>query len=97
MTQSAREFKTKDEFEAEAVRHIETTLARSLFNCDEACVKLADMKAARAMADLATVLRTLAPRWRSAIAWSSSGTRLNRDRPSLIRSESTVKSDGCLG
>ncbi|KAK5135683.1 Non-essential glycogen phosphorylase [Meristemomyces frigidus] len=33
---SASEFKTKDEFEAEVVRHIETTLARSLFNCDEA-------------------------------------------------------------
>lgn len=33
--QSAKEFKTKEEFEAEAVRHIETTLARSLFNCDE--------------------------------------------------------------
>ena len=28
-------FKTKDEFEAECVKHIETTLARSLFNCDE--------------------------------------------------------------
>lgn len=33
---SAEGFKTKDEFENEAVRHIETTLARSLFNCDEA-------------------------------------------------------------
>ncbi|KAK4955549.1 Non-essential glycogen phosphorylase [Elasticomyces elasticus] len=33
---SAKEFKTTDEFEAEVVRHIETTLARSLFNCDEA-------------------------------------------------------------
>ncbi|EME47100.1 glycosyltransferase family 35 protein [Dothistroma septosporum NZE10] len=33
---SAREFKNKDEFDAEVVRHIETTLARSLFNCDEA-------------------------------------------------------------
>ncbi|KAK6404966.1 Non-essential glycogen phosphorylase, partial [Oleoguttula sp. CCFEE 5521] len=33
---SAREFKTKEEFENEAVRHIEATLARSLFNCDEA-------------------------------------------------------------
>lgn len=32
---SARGFKNKDEFEDEAVRHIETTLARSLFNCDE--------------------------------------------------------------
>ncbi|KAF4552039.1 Glycogen phosphorylase [Elsinoe fawcettii] len=29
-------FKSKDEFESEVVRHIETTLARSLFNCDEA-------------------------------------------------------------
>lgn len=28
-------FKTKDQFEKEAVKHIETTLARSLFNCDE--------------------------------------------------------------
>ncbi|KAK0943059.1 Non-essential glycogen phosphorylase [Friedmanniomyces endolithicus] len=33
---SAKEFKTKDQFEAGVVRHIETTLARSLFNCDEA-------------------------------------------------------------
>lgn len=32
---SAPTFKTKDDFENEAVRHIETTLARSLFNCDE--------------------------------------------------------------
>ncbi|KAK5048037.1 Non-essential glycogen phosphorylase [Exophiala bonariae] len=28
-------FTTKDQFETEIVRHIETTLARSLFNCDE--------------------------------------------------------------
>ncbi|EER27180.1 glycogen phosphorylase, putative [Coccidioides posadasii C735 delta SOWgp] len=28
-------FKTKEEFEKEVVRHVETTLARSLFNCDE--------------------------------------------------------------
>ncbi|KAF2265893.1 glycosyl transferase [Lojkania enalia] len=28
-------FSTPDEFEKEAVRHIETTLARSLYNCDE--------------------------------------------------------------
>ncbi|KAF2159599.1 glycosyltransferase family 35 protein [Zasmidium cellare ATCC 36951] len=33
---SAQEFKTKDEFDSEVVKHIETTLARSLFNCDEA-------------------------------------------------------------
>ncbi|MCJ1448055.1 MAG: Non-essential glycogen phosphorylase [Stictis urceolatum] len=32
---SAQGFSSKDEFEKEAVRHIETTLARSLFNCDE--------------------------------------------------------------
>ncbi|KZF23459.1 glycosyltransferase family 35 protein [Xylona heveae TC161] len=32
---TAQEFSTKEEFQAEAVRHIETTLARSLFNCDE--------------------------------------------------------------
>ncbi|KAI9846459.1 MAG: Non-essential glycogen phosphorylase [Thelocarpon superellum] len=31
----AQPFKTKDDFERETVRHIETTLARSLFNCDE--------------------------------------------------------------
>jgi hypothetical protein len=34
--QSAAEFKTKDEFNTEVVRHVETSLARSLFNCDEA-------------------------------------------------------------
>lgn len=28
-------FSTSDEFNKETVRHIETTLARSLFNCDE--------------------------------------------------------------
>lgn len=28
-------FKNKDEFENEMVRHVETTLARSMFNCDE--------------------------------------------------------------
>ncbi|KAK5112380.1 hypothetical protein LTR62_004343 [Meristemomyces frigidus] len=33
---SAKEFTTKDQFESEVVKHIETTLARSLFNCDEA-------------------------------------------------------------
>lgn len=32
---SASEFTSKDQFESEVVRHIETTLARSLFNCDE--------------------------------------------------------------
>lgn len=29
------EFKTKEEFQGEFVRHVETTLARSLYNCDE--------------------------------------------------------------
>ncbi|KAH7035435.1 glycogen phosphorylase [Microdochium trichocladiopsis] len=28
-------FKNKDEFEKEVVRHVETTLARSMFNCDD--------------------------------------------------------------
>ena len=28
-------FTTKEEFEREMVRHVETTLARSMFNCDE--------------------------------------------------------------
>ncbi|KAF7712152.1 Alpha-1,4 glucan phosphorylase [Penicillium ucsense] len=32
---SASEFTTKEEFEREFVRHVETTLARSLYNCDE--------------------------------------------------------------
>lgn len=32
----AAPFTTKDQFEAAAVKHIETTLARSLFNCDAA-------------------------------------------------------------
>ena len=32
---SAQGFTSKDEFEDEAVKHIETTLARSLYNCDE--------------------------------------------------------------
>lgn len=29
-------FSTQEEFQKETVRHIETTLARSLYNCDEA-------------------------------------------------------------
>ncbi|CAI7628525.1 unnamed protein product [Penicillium glandicola] len=32
---SATEFTNKEEFEKDLVRHIETTLARSLYNCDE--------------------------------------------------------------
>ncbi|KAI5285882.1 Non-essential glycogen phosphorylase [Ascosphaera acerosa] len=32
---SAKEFKTQEELEKEVVRHVETTLARSLYNCDE--------------------------------------------------------------
>ncbi|KAL1305323.1 hypothetical protein AAFC00_002223 [Neodothiora populina] len=35
---SAQGFKTKEEFENEAVRHIETTLARSLYNLDDGAV-----------------------------------------------------------
>ncbi|KAF8457595.1 glycogen phosphorylase-like protein [Kalaharituber pfeilii] len=32
---AASEFKNKEEFQKEVVRHVETTLARSIFNCDE--------------------------------------------------------------
>lgn len=32
---AALEFLSKDEFEKEVVRHVETTLARSIYNCDE--------------------------------------------------------------
>jgi hypothetical protein len=35
VTQTPKPFTTTEEFEKEAVRHIETTLARSLYNCDE--------------------------------------------------------------
>ncbi|KAN0104696.1 glycosyltransferase [Hyaloscypha variabilis] len=32
---AAKGFKTQEDFEKEVVRHVETTLARSMFNCDE--------------------------------------------------------------
>lgn len=32
---SVGQFSTKEDFEKEVVRHVETTLARSMFNCDE--------------------------------------------------------------
>ncbi|OLL25652.1 Glycogen phosphorylase, partial [Neolecta irregularis DAH-3] len=32
---SVKEFHTKEDFQSEFVRHVETTLARSLYNCDE--------------------------------------------------------------
>ena len=34
-TQTQNQIYNSEEFEKEAVRHIETTLARSLYNCDE--------------------------------------------------------------
>ncbi|RYP53899.1 hypothetical protein DL768_001211 [Monosporascus sp. mg162] len=40
-------FKTKDDFEKEVVRHVETTLARSLFNCDESAAYAATSMAIR--------------------------------------------------
>ncbi|RYO96280.1 hypothetical protein DL765_011627 [Monosporascus sp. GIB2] len=40
-------FKTKDDFEKEVVRHVETTLARSLFNCDESAAYAATSLAVR--------------------------------------------------
>jgi len=33
---TAKEFSTKEEFQQEFIKHVETTLARSMFNCDEA-------------------------------------------------------------
>lgn len=35
MKHQTQGFKDKDGFEREVVRHVETTLARSMFNCDE--------------------------------------------------------------
>lgn len=35
LKQMPKPFSTSDDFTKDAVRHIETTLARSLFNCDE--------------------------------------------------------------
>ena len=40
-------FKAKDDFEKEVVRHVETTLARSLFNCDESAAYAATSLAIR--------------------------------------------------
>jgi glycogen phosphorylase len=40
-------FKDKDEFEKEVVRHVETTLARSMFNCDETAAYAATSLALR--------------------------------------------------
>ncbi|KAI1253389.1 Non-essential glycogen phosphorylase [Eutypa lata] len=40
-------FKNQDEFEKEVVRHVETTLARSLFNCDESAAYSATSLAIR--------------------------------------------------
>ncbi|VVT57088.1 uncharacterized protein SAPINGB_P005528 [Magnusiomyces paraingens] len=41
------EFSTKDQFQAEFVRHVETTLARSLYNCDELAAYQAASQAIR--------------------------------------------------
>ncbi|KAI0386040.1 glycosyltransferase family 35 protein [Hypomontagnella monticulosa] len=40
-------FKSKEEFEKEVVRHVETTLARSMFNCDESAAYSATSLALR--------------------------------------------------
>ncbi len=40
-------FANKDEFEKEVVRHVETTLARSMFNCDETAAYAASSLAFR--------------------------------------------------
>ena len=41
------EFKSKQEFQSEFVRHVETTLARSLYNCDELAAYQAASQAIR--------------------------------------------------
>ncbi|KAF5093660.1 hypothetical protein D0Z00_003932 [Geotrichum galactomycetum] len=41
------EFQTKEEFQGEFVRHVETTLARSLYNCDELAAYQAASQAIR--------------------------------------------------
>jgi len=43
----AKPFSNTDEFEADVVRHVETTLARSLYNCDEAAAYAATSLAFR--------------------------------------------------
>ncbi|RDL35721.1 Alpha-1,4 glucan phosphorylase [Venustampulla echinocandica] len=42
-----KEFATPEEFESEVVRHVETTLARSMFNCDETAAYAATSLALR--------------------------------------------------
>ena len=102
--QSAHGFTNKEEFEVrieerikkilanqtqkEAVRHIETTLARSLFNCDELYVSYTSdcVHLAHHFSELPTLAR-LSP---FAIAWSSNGTRHSSGRRSQIKKGSTV-------
>jgi starch phosphorylase len=43
----AHGFKNKEEFERDTVRHVETTLARSMFNCDETAAYAATSLALR--------------------------------------------------
>jgi len=44
---AAKGFSTQEEFEKEVVRHVETTLARSMFNCDETAAYAASSLAFR--------------------------------------------------
>lgn len=44
---STKGFEDKDNFESEVVRHVETTLARSMFNCDESAAYAATSLAFR--------------------------------------------------
>lgn len=44
---SAKGFQEKETFEAEVVKHVETTLARSMFNCDESAAYAATSLAFR--------------------------------------------------
>jgi glycogen phosphorylase len=44
---TAKGFANKEDFEREVVRHVETTLARSMFNCDETAAYAAASLAVR--------------------------------------------------
>lgn len=79
-----------DPSQAEAVRHIETTLARSLFNCDEAyCLPMSPI--ATDMLTTSSALHMAAQPWPFVTVWSLTGIRRSRTRLSLTRSASTVR------
>ena len=61
-------FQRKEDFEKEVVRHVETTLARSMFNCDSEYVMPIDWRT-RDQTEGAIAQRIPVPLWRSGIVW----------------------------